>query len=137
MNIINIMSDRSGVVNAITAKPASSVNRSNKTPMKTLCRMKYMAYLLALLFVPVAAWGQTADAPAITIMADRTTVVEGQEVTFTLTANPPPAMSLTQSVTLRLSRTGFDLDNVDTEMVTVGTSGTGMFTYTVDSDNHC
>ena len=73
MNTINILFDRPGVVNAITAKTllGSGVNRSSKTPMKTLCHMKGMAYLLALSFVPVAAWGQTPPPPtAVTVASN-------------------------------------------------------------------
>ena len=63
----------------------------------------------------------------VSISADTTSVFEGTAATFTLTANPMPTNPLTQSVVLRLSRAGFDVEVVTID-VQVDTNGIGMFT---------
>ena len=70
--------------------------------------------------------------PVVTITADATTVTEGDTVSFTLTAAPPPESELT--VNVEWSEEGSFLTGSRPQTVIITTSGTAMLTADTDDD---
>jgi hypothetical protein len=69
----------------------------------------------------------------VTIAADQLTVVEGDDLSFTLTAEPPPASDLT--VTVTWSESGSFLTEPGPLTVTIPTSGTATLRAATDNDS--
>ena len=73
-----------------------------------------------------------AGTPVVSIVAG-SDIQEGADVTFTVTANPPPSADLAVSVTI--SQTGEFVAATGSQTFTIPTTGTYMFTVAIDDDD--
>jgi len=74
------------------------------------------------------------EEPVVTIAADESSVVEGRDLSFTLTATPPPSSALT--VTLSWSDPGSFLAPPVPQTVTIPTGGTVTLTAATHDNDH-
>ena len=75
------------------------------------------------------------DPPPVVSIAGGSTVTEGQNASFTLTASPPPRNSIRVSVTVSQSGNFAADGQIRTRTVTVGSSGTVDFTVATTNDS--